>query len=95
MRGLFCPDPRDSVLPEMRIVPGPGTWPTEVRDLGEALSTTNPAALRELFGRMVSKITCRWEKSTTPAGFTRCRLVVGEVELKAGVLSPCGAHVSA
>jgi hypothetical protein len=53
-----------------------------VWQLGESLSAAEPAVLRELFQRMVSRITCRWEKGREKNGRVPCKLVGGYVELR-------------
>jgi hypothetical protein len=50
--------------------------------LGEKLGTADPAILREVFGQLVSRITCQWDTTTTPSGRTRAKLVEGRVELR-------------
>ena len=53
-------------------------------ELGESLTDADSGALRESFRRMVSKITCQWEKVApkTPKGRVKNLLIGGEVELK-------------
>jgi hypothetical protein len=53
-----------------------------VWQLGESLSAAEPAVLRELFQRMVSRITCRWERGPEKNGRVPCKLVGGRVELR-------------
>ena len=53
-------------------------------ELGESLTDADPAALKEPFRRMVSKITCQWSKVApkTPNGRTKSYLDGGNVELR-------------
>jgi DNA invertase Pin-like site-specific DNA recombinase len=54
----------------------------QVWQLGEKLGSADPAVLREVFGQLVGRITCRWDTTTTPSGRTRSTLVEGRVELR-------------
>jgi hypothetical protein len=54
----------------------------QVWALGEKLGSADPAVLREVFGQLVSRITCRWDSTTTPSGRSRSTLVEGRVELR-------------
>ena len=60
------------------------TW-----ELGERLGDADPATLRELLQRTVSRITCRWDTTTTKSGRTRCPLAEGRVELRDHPLFCC------
>ena len=63
--------------------------------MGEKLGTANPADLKEHFSRMVTKITCRWEKTKTKGGRTRVKLVKGEVEFRDDCLFSGGWYAKA
>ena len=71
----------------------------ELGRLVGSLDDGDPATVRQVFGLLVSKITCSWEQTTCRSGRQRCKLVEGEVELRnLGLQSVlCGgvAHVGA
>jgi hypothetical protein len=52
-----------------------------VWQLGERLGSADPAVLREVFGQLVSRITCRWD-TATKSGRTWATLAEGRVELR-------------
>ena len=67
-----------------------GLW-----EIGEHLTDSDPAVLREVLRQFVSRITCRWETSKSKSQ-TRSRLVGGTVELREQTpLSVCGAVAQA
>lgn len=53
-----------------------------VWELGQRLDTADPGELKETFSQVVAKITCRWDKTETKGGRTRCTLAKGEVEFR-------------
>jgi len=63
-----------------------GRLADEVWSLGQALTDAEPAVLRELCRRLVSRIDCQWTRRTTQAGRQRCELIGGTVELRGGSL---------
>ena len=50
-------------------------------DLADRLTDGDPGVLKEVFGRMVSRITCQWGKIPAKNGRTRVKLIGGKVEL--------------
>lgn len=54
----------------------------ELGRLVGSLDDGDPATIRRVFGLLVSRIICRWERTTCRSGRQRCKLVAGEVELE-------------
>jgi hypothetical protein len=54
----------------------------ELWAMGEALSDSDPAILRESLRQFVSRIECRWEPYTTKGGHVRYRFCKGTVKLR-------------
>jgi DNA invertase Pin-like site-specific DNA recombinase len=51
----------------------------KVWQLSEAIGNADPAVAREAIRMTISRIECKWERTTTAKGYERCKLVEGDI----------------